>query len=111
MVPATFSASPLFQEAAAPDNTKANKEGSAKMATADKANNDVSDREMMRHIRQDIVKDKTLSTYAHNVKIIAQRGKVTLRGPVHSEEEKRAIEKHARKYVGEGQIVNEMIVK
>jgi osmotically-inducible protein OsmY len=45
------------------------------------------------------------------VKIVADGGKVTLRGPVHSEDEKRAIEQHARKYAGEGNITNELTVK
>ena len=33
--------------------------------------------------------DKTLSTYAHNVKVVAQNGQVTLKGPVRTEDEKR----------------------
>jgi hypothetical protein len=41
-----------------------------------------------RLIRAAIHKDKSLSTYAHNVKIITQGGKVTLKGPIHSEAEK-----------------------
>ena len=65
----------------------------------------------MKHIRHDVSQDKSLSTYAHNVKIIAQGGRVTLRGPVHSEQEKRTIEEHARKYVGNGTVLNEMTVK
>jgi osmotically-inducible protein OsmY len=36
---------------------------------------------------------------------------VTLRGPVHSEDEKRTIEEHARKYAGEGNVTNEITVK
>jgi osmotically-inducible protein OsmY len=35
--------------------------------------------------------DKSLSTYAHNVKIISQNGTVTLKGPVRSDDEKRAV--------------------
>jgi osmotically-inducible protein OsmY len=71
----------------------------------------MSDRDMMRHIRRDIVRDKSLSTYGHNVKIIANNGKVTLRGPVRSEEEKHTIEEHARKYAGDGNVTNEVTVK
>ena len=55
--------------------------------------------------------DKSLSTDGHNVKIISTNGKVTLRGPVRSEVEKRAIEEHARKYAGEGNVTNEVTVK
>jgi osmotically-inducible protein OsmY len=39
-------------------------------------------------VRKAIVSDKALSTYAHNVKVVAQNGTVTLRGPVRSDEEK-----------------------
>ena len=35
--------------------------------------------------------DKSLSTYAHNVKIISQNGTVTLKGPVKSDDEKTAV--------------------
>jgi len=95
-----------------PDNTAVNKQDrDASRPTADQAKNNMSDREIARHIRQDVVGDKSLSTYGHNVKIIAKSGKVTLRGPVHSEDEKRAIEEHARKYAGEGNVTNEVTVK
>ena len=39
---------------------------------------------------------------AHNVKIVAKNGKVTLRGPVASEDEKRAIEQKATEVAGTG---------
>jgi osmotically-inducible protein OsmY len=95
-----------------PDNTAVNKQDrAASKPTADQAKNNTSDREIARHIRQDVVHDKSLSTYGHNVKIIAKSGKVTLRGPVHSEDEKRAIEEHARKYAGDGNVTNEVTVK
>jgi hyperosmotically inducible protein len=57
------------------------------------------------------VKDKSLSTYGHNVKIIAEHGKITLKGPVHSDDEKKAIEEHARKYAGDGNVDNQITVK
>ena len=46
------------------------------------------------------MKDKTLSTYSHNIKIITQNGKVTLKGPVRSDEEKSNIEAKAAAVVG-----------
>ncbi len=96
----------------APDNTGVNKtDRRSDSPTADQAKNGMSDRELMKHIRQDVVKDKSLSTYGHNVKIIATGGKVTLRGPVHSEDEKKAIEEHATKYAGTGNVTNELSVK
>jgi hyperosmotically inducible periplasmic protein len=97
--------------AQAPDNTAVNKtDRSSQSPTADQAKNNMSDRDLMKHIRQDVVKDKSLSTYAHNVKIIASHGKVTLRGPVKSDEEKKAIEEHARKYAGDN-VENDLSVK
>ena len=95
----------------APDNSAVNKRGQDQsVPTADQAKNDVSDRPIMAHIRRDVINDKNLSTYAHNVKIIAVHGKVTLKGPVHSEDERRAVEEHARKYAGEGNVTNELSV-
>jgi len=101
-----------MQNSARADNTAANKQSRDEgRPTADQAKNSKSDRDIMQHIRQDVVHDKSLSTYGHNVKIVARNGKVTLRGPVHSEEEKRAIEEHARKYAGDGNVTNEITVK
>jgi hyperosmotically inducible periplasmic protein len=91
-----------------PDNTKTNKD---EHPTADQAKNNASDREIMQNIRKAIVSDKSLSTYAHNVKVISKGGKVTLKGPVHSEEEKRAIESKAVEVAGAGNVTNELTVK
>ena len=94
------------------DNTRVNKDDrDNSRPTADQGKNDRSDRDLEKNIRREVVRDKALSTYGHNVKVVAQHGTVTLRGPVHSEEEKRAIEEHARKYAGEGHINNELTVK
>lgn len=101
------------QDQRSPDNTAANRNNpndrNASRPNADQANNNLSDRQMMQKIRQDVVRDKSLSTYGHNVKIVSEHGKVTLRGPVHSEEEKKAIEEHARKYAGDN-VSNEITV-
>jgi hyperosmotically inducible protein len=94
------------------DNTKVNKRDRKQSEpTADNAKNGTSDRELMRQIRRDVVGDKSLSTYAHNVKIIAQGGKVTLKGVVHTEEEKKTIEDFAQKRAGDGNVTNEITVK
>jgi osmotically-inducible protein OsmY len=96
----------------APDNTSVNKQDrNANAPTADHAKNNTSDQDMMKNIRHDVVSDKSLSTYGHNVKIIASHGKVTLKGPVHSEEERQAIKEHARRYAGDGNIDDHMTVK
>ena len=65
------------------DNTKVNKRDRAKGATtADQQKENTSDREITQKIRRALMDDKTLSTYAHNVKVVAQDGQVTLKGPV-----------------------------
>ena len=65
----------------------------------------------MQKIRKSVVDDKSLSTYAHNVKIIAKDGKVTLKGPVQSEEEKKSIEQKATDVAGSGNVTNEITIK
>ena len=65
------------------------------------------DRELTRKIRAAITGDKSLSTYAHNIKILAQDGKVTLRGPVRSDEEKAAILSKAVEIAGEGNVTDQ----
>ncbi|MHB8108716.1 MAG: BON domain-containing protein [Syntrophorhabdaceae bacterium] len=65
---------------------------------------------MTQNIRRAIVKDKSLSTYAHNVKIITIGGMVTLKGPVRSEEEKRTVEGIAGQVAGKNKITSEIDV-
>ena len=98
----------LLPAAPQADNTKHNK---GDQTTADQAKNNLSDREVMQKIRQAVVGDNALSTYAHNVKIIARNGKVTLKGPVRSEEEKSSIEAKATEVAGAGNVVNELTIK
>ena len=57
-----------------------------------------------------MVGDKSLSTYAHNVKIVAQDGQVTLKGPVRSEAEKTAIEVKATEIAGAGKVTNDITI-
>jgi hyperosmotically inducible protein len=92
---------------AKPDNTKSNKQATT---TADQQKNNKTDRELSREIRKAIVDDKSLSTYAHNVKVIAQHGTVTLKGPVRSEDEKRTIEQKAAEVAGAANVKNELTV-
>ena len=61
-------------------------------------------------IRKRVV-DSKMSTDAHNVKIITQDGKVTLRGPVDSAEEKVQIEELAVAVAGKGHVDNQLEVK
>jgi hyperosmotically inducible periplasmic protein len=84
-----------------PDNTKTNERDRSKSEpTADQQKENNGDRELARKIRQSVVSDKSLSTDAHNIKIIAQDGTVTLKGPVRSEEEKRSVEEKAADAAG-----------
>jgi osmotically-inducible protein OsmY len=54
--------------------------------------------------------DKSISVYAHNIKVITQDGKVTLKGPVRSEEEKTNIASKAVAVAGEGNVTNQIDV-
>lgn len=93
------------------DNTKMNQaDQSDNQPTADQQKDNRSDRELTQQIRQAIMQDKSLSTYAHNVKIISQNGVVTLKGPVRSDDERRAIEGKANEVAGKEKVVNELTV-
>jgi osmotically-inducible protein OsmY len=95
----------------APDNSKTNKRDRDKNSpTADRQKMNPTDRDLAKRIRSAITDDKSLSTYAHNIKIVAQDGKVTLKGPVRSEEEKSAIETKATEVAGAGNVVNQLEV-
>ncbi|HZD33173.1 MAG TPA: BON domain-containing protein [Candidatus Angelobacter sp.] len=100
------------QTAPAPDNTKSNQgDQNANATTADRQKDNPSDRDVSQQIRQAIMQDKSLSTYAHNVKIISQNGTVTLKGPVRSEDEKQAIEAKANEVAGNGaKVINDLTV-
>jgi hyperosmotically inducible protein len=95
---------------AAPDNTGKNqRDRNPAEPTADQQKENTADRELARQIRRALVKDKSLSTYAHNVKVIAQNGTVTLKGPVNSEQEKQAIESKAAEVAGGADKINSEI--
>lgn len=96
----------------APDNTKVNQGDQNKSnATADRQLENKSDREVAQQIRQAVMNDKSLSTYGHNVKIISQNGVVTLKGPVRTDDERRAIEKIAVAIVGQDKVTSQLEVK
>jgi hyperosmotically inducible protein len=95
----------------APDNTKNNQgDASRDATTADQQKMDPVDRNTTRQIRKSITQDKSLSTYAHNIKIITQDGKVTLKGPVRSEDDKASIEAKAAAVAGASNVVNQLEV-
>ena len=93
------------------DNTKVNKRDRAKGAvTADQQKENTSDREITQKIRRALMDDKTLSTYAHNVKIVAQDGQVTLKGPVRTADEKKTVEAKATEVAGAGRVTNQISI-
>jgi hyperosmotically inducible protein len=98
-------------EMAAPDNSKSNKvDPSNRSATADKSKNDATDLDLAKRVRQNVMADKGLSTYGHNVKIVAVNGTVTLNGPVRSADEKAQITKTAAAVAGADHVVDAMKV-
>jgi hyperosmotically inducible periplasmic protein len=104
---------PASQQAApAADNTKMNQgDQNKRVPTADQQKENRSDRDITQQIRQSIMDDKSLSTYAHNVKIITQDGQVTLKGPVRSESEKQTIAAKATEVAGANKVTNDLNVK
>jgi hyperosmotically inducible periplasmic protein len=104
----------LAQDSApvAPDNSAVNvRDRSPGAMTADQQSNAKSDVELTREIRRAVVKDKSLSMMAHNVKIVSANGSVTLRGPVKTEEEKNAIASKAQTIAGADKVDNQLEVK
>jgi hyperosmotically inducible periplasmic protein len=97
--------------APASDNSKSNKADQSNMsATADTQSNHSSDVDLTKRIRQSVVADKSLSTYAHNVKIVTLNGSVTLNGVVRSDEERNAVEMKAVAVAGQGKVTNALKV-
>ena len=94
------------------DNTEVNKrDRKPAEVTADQQKMNSADRALTAKIRRSIMSDKSLSMYAHNVKIISQDGKVTLKGPVRSEEEVKSIVGKAAIVTGDAaKVVNQMSV-
>ena len=113
----SFWIGPLYAQATddstKPDNTAVNKrDQNPGEATADQQKMNAADRALTAKIRKHVMADKSLSTYAHNVKIISQNGTVTLKGPVHSDDEVKSIMAKATEGVGSPEnVVNQMTVK
>jgi len=90
----------------APDNTKRTKDQTS--PTADQQKMNPSDRALTQKIRKAIHRDKGLSTYGRNIKILTQDGKVILRGPVQSEEEKNNLQAKAVAAGGKENVINQL---
>ena len=95
----------------APDNTGKNvrDRDDHTLTPGDQSSNE-ADVELTRRIREAVVADDSLSTSAHNIKIITINGMVTLRGPVSSTEEKTKIAATAQKLAGTKKVDNQLEV-
>jgi hyperosmotically inducible protein len=96
-----------------PDNTDVNvqdRRGETLTTSGDQSER-TADRTLTQRIRQAIVADESLSTTAKNVKIMMINGVVTLRGPVHSLQEKGSIAATAQHIAGTKNVDNQLEIK
>jgi osmotically-inducible protein OsmY len=94
------------------DNTRMNKADQKNtQPTAQNQSNEKADRELAAAVRKAIVRDKSLSTNAHNVKVVAKDGTVTLRGPVRSDDEKTKVSQLTRQVEGVSNVDDQLLVK
>jgi len=106
-MPAVAQQPPTNTHGTQPDNTKVNRPSAI---NADTQKNDKRDLTITQDIRKAIMADKSLSTYAHNVKVITENGNVTLKGPVRSEDERKTVTAKAIEVAGRDHVANELTV-
>lgn len=92
------------------DNTGRNVRDRAETLTSGDQSETEGDRTLTQKIRQAVVADDALSMTAKNVKIITVNGVVTLRGPVKSDDERKAIAAKAEQVAGAGKVQNHLEV-
>jgi hyperosmotically inducible protein len=98
--------------AASADNSGVNqRDRSSQTKTAFDQPNDQADIKLAAAVRRSIVKDKSLSMTAHNVKFIAAQGVVTLRGPVNNADEKAKVEADVKNVAGVNSVDNQLDIK
>jgi len=96
----------------APDNSGKNeRDRDNKTLTAGDQSNSPEDIKLVATIRRMVVKDSSLSSTAKNCKIITNAGRVTLRGPVNTPEEKATVQAHAVMSAGKDKVDNQLEVK
>jgi len=78
--------------------------------TAQSQSNDRADRLIAARVRRVLMADDSLSLYGKNVKIIVASGKVTLEGPVHSQNERLQVAFDAATIVGPQEIDDRITV-
>jgi len=94
-----------------PNNTAVNKrdaDSNTKTPIDQKENQ--ADVNLTAKIRREVLDVKDLSVEARNAKIITADGKVTLRGPVQSDQERDTVERIAKIAAGEGNVDNQLEV-
>jgi hypothetical protein len=92
-------------------NTKINERDRHGSLTPMDQGGSAAERNITAAIRRGVVGDKGLSFTAKNIKIITNGSKVTLRGPVKSDQERSAIEAHATQATGVTEVDNQIEVK
>ncbi|MBV9392531.1 MAG: BON domain-containing protein [Verrucomicrobia bacterium] len=97
-------------DSTAVDNTKRNSSDQNKTDTSEKQSNSQDDLTLTQKIRQAVMKG-SLSMDAKNVKIIARDGKVTLKGPVDSQQEKDTVVNMAAEIAGKDKVSDQIEVK
>jgi hyperosmotically inducible periplasmic protein len=98
--------------AVSPDNSAINaRDRNPQAMTAGQQSNATSDVELTRKIRRAVVNGHSLSMLAHNIKIISANGRVILRGPVKTEQEKTVIESKAQSIAGADKVDSQLEVK
>lgn len=105
--------SPAFaQDASKVDNTQTDqRDRHAENTTPMDQPNNEEDIRLAAAVRKAIVADHSLSTMAHNVKLGASRGIVTLRGPVKDDVEKSRLEALVQGVTGVTKVDNQVDIK
>ena len=97
---------------AAADNTKNNaRDRSGRTVTPTDQPEDPADRSLAQSVRQAVTGDSSYSTDAKNIKIIAQKGRVTLRGVVDNADERDSIASKVKSLPGVVECDNQLEVK
>jgi osmotically-inducible protein OsmY len=110
--PAATDQKPVAAPARDADNTAMNKRDSSNATTLPTdQSNAKSDLQVAAAVRKAITSDKSLSTLAHNVKVVTQNGEVTLRGPVKTADEKSRVAQLATNTAGVTRVNNELDIK
>lgn len=93
------------------DNSEMNsKDRNKSGVTAQQQSNSKKDIEITQRIRKELLEDGNLSTYAKNIKVVTRKGKVVLKGPVNSLEEKNVAQEIATNAVGAQNVRNEITI-